>query len=213
VRLAVRVLVALSLIAGIFLFGFFLGKSQKSCDTPPFISAADVAAQLALVKQPAGDYLTTTWQSDIFLNASSLPERFNTSSDSDGRYASSLIYHLLVGNSVVPLHYLDSDEIWAYYGGSSVLVYEFDVANGAVRELCVGVQLERGCVPQYIARHNTFIGAVVDGDQRDQQRWTLTGAQLVPAFDARDSHPADRALMVALFPAYRDLIIQLTPQN
>jgi predicted cupin superfamily sugar epimerase len=102
----------------------------------------------------------------------------------------------------------------------------------------VGSDLLSGCVPQFTAEHEVWMGAffadksVGDGagqsshlrnskvaDSRPvvvvvggAEPWLLTGAQLAPGFDPADSTLANRTDFIGRFPVrYHDLIIKLTP--
>jgi predicted cupin superfamily sugar epimerase len=102
----------------------------------------------------------------------------------------------------------------------------------------VGSDLLSGCVPQFTAEHEVWMGAFFAdksvGDGAGQfgtcvklpemlltpglwwsvgaEPWLLTGAQLAPGFDPADSTLANRTDFIDRFPAwYHDLIIKLTP--
>ena len=109
-----------------------------------------------------------------------------------------------------PLHRLQSDEAWNYYAGDGdIVLYEFDLASGAVRTIHVGVG-GASSVPQYTVPGLTWVGALLDTGAS----WALTGSANTPAFDARDSEmAADNATFVEdlyrRFPTHHDLLRRL----
>jgi len=82
----------------------------------------------------------------------------------------------------------------------------------------VGTDVLGGCIPQYTVKHETWMGAFLPLSAQRKEKpaadpWILTGAQLAPGFSPLDSTPANRTYFLSLFPAYRDLIIRLTPPS
>eukprot|EP00128_Syssomonas_multiformis_P007679 Colp12_sorted_trinity150504_noHs@30364 len=162
-----------------------------------------IARKLGLEKQPDGSYFKATWSSDVEVDAKGfLPARFSGS-----RLIGSAIYHMFVGaNSTVALHTLEADEVWHYYLGDAITILSFNLETKDVEETCLGADILGGCVPQYVAKHNHWIGAYLP----EGSRWILTGAQLAPGFDPADSHPANRTQLIEAFPEYADIITRLT---
>ncbi|ELR24101.1 uncharacterized protein ACA1_153000 [Acanthamoeba castellanii str. Neff] len=83
---------------------------------------------------------------------------------------------------------------------------------GTVKMTKVGSDLLSGCVPQFTAEHEVWMGAFFADKSVGDEPWLLTGAQLAPGFDPADSTLANRTDFIDRFPAwYHDLIIKLTP--
>jgi predicted cupin superfamily sugar epimerase len=96
------------------------------------LTPVEVARRLNLTRQPLGNYLRATWESEVAVPTSVLPPRFRSGS-SHARLLSSAIYNLFAGHEcVVPLHRLAADEVWHAYGlgNACITVAQFDVATG-----------------------------------------------------------------------------------
>lgn len=174
-----------------------------------------MAQRLNLTRQPLGNYFRATWESDgVEVPTSVLPPRFRAG-PSRTRFVSSAIYNLFAGaDCVVPLHRLAADEVWHAYGlgNACITLAQFDLATGTVKMTKVGSDLLSGCVPQFTAEHEVWMGAFFADKSVGDEPWLLTGAQLAPGFDPADSTLANRTDFIDRFPAwYHDLIIKLTP--
>merc|ERR1712166_1095361 len=196
---------------GIAVFVAALSLLQPVAAAASIPSEAALAHRLGLERTPFGTYFKPTWTSP--LNVSGLPSRFAGGT----RALSSSIYNLYARDSSAkndqagfPLHCLQSDEAWNFYDGDGAIVlYEFDLATGAVKTVQLGVT---GTIatPQYTVPALTWVGALLDS----RATWVLTGSANTPAFDPRDSTmAADNKTFVAelyrLFPAHGDLLHRL----
>ena len=74
--------------------------------------------QLQLRKHPEGGYFKEIYRSGEMILPEHLPKRYKSS-----RNFSTSIYFLLEGKQISTFHLLQSDELWHFYDGSSVILY------------------------------------------------------------------------------------------
>jgi len=170
-------------------------------------SVTQIIGKLNLVHMPHGNYFLSTYVSDVAVPGVALPPRFGGE-----RVLSSAIYNLFIGPSIVPLHVLQVDEMWhCYMGNSPIVLVMFDIPTKTVSQVWIGSDVMAGQVPQYLVKHNTWVGAYLPDD--DVSRWILTGATLAPGFNPADVQEASQEHMLTYFPEFKDLIIKLTPNQ
>ena len=177
-------------------------------------AAQNWVSALGLQKQVFGNFLGVTYNSA--LNVDHLPPRFKGGT----RSLHGNIYNLFTVNTSdtsgaqagFPLHMLEADETYHYYGGDGPLnLFEFDLEALVVRNLSIGASVPGRDQPQHTIPGRTWTGALL----APGSTWALTGAGTTPGFDPRDSHMAvDNKTIVSellkLFPAYSGLIQRLT---
>ncbi len=153
---------------------------------------------LELLPHPEGGYFKEVYRSTETMLQDCLPERF-----SGKRAFSTSIYFLLENGQRCAFHRIKSDELWHFYNGDPITIYEINEI-GNLTEHKLGVNLEDGCTPQIVIKANSWFAACSTGE------YTLVGCTVSPGFDFEDFEMADRDLLSKKFPNYRILIEKFT---
>lgn len=114
------------------------------------------------------------------------------------------IYYLLKDRGISALHRLNSDEIWYYHSGSPLVIYIFDKDENLVQKK-LGLDVERGEMPQVIIHRGEIFGAAMDGTG-----YSLVGCMTSPGFRFEDYELMDRTEMIKKYPQYEQIIKRLT---
>jgi uncharacterized protein len=156
--------------------------------------------KLQLTTHIEGGAFREVYRSAITAPVDILPATFN-----GHRNFCTSIYFLLQQNQFSAFHKIGSDEIWHFYYGDALIVYEID-AQGTLTEHRLGSDLEKGesfqCV---ITAGNWFASAVAPGAE-----YSLVGCTVSPGFDFADFELAQAAELTAAFPQHEQLIRKLS---
>jgi len=153
--------------------------------------------RLNLLPHPEGGYYKRYWQSDIEAEAK----------DASGntihplRSIGSSILYLLPSHEVCAWHRLSCDEMWHYYGGSSLKIYILNRVKGLC-EHTLGHDLDHSEMPQVIIPRSTWFCAEV----KNQDSYSFCGCTLWPSFSYADFDLADRDLLHREFPRHQEFI-------
>ena len=155
---------------------------------------------LNLVKHPEGGYYTEIYRSTDKINKEHLPDRFNSS-----RAFNTAIYFLLTNDDFSSFHKLKADEIWHFYSGSPLILYEID--NDSI--------LHKSVLSSDMTEDTTFTKVVKAGNwlaaevtQKDS--YSLVGCTVSPGFEFDDFELAKREELISLHPQHRNIIEKLT---
>jgi len=133
--------------------------------------------KLALIKHPEGGYYREVYLSDDKITPQA--ERF-----SGKEYAAcTAIYFLLDGESFSAFHAIKSDEIWHFYAGTAVVVYE--IIDGVWQQTVLG-DSSQACF-QYVVKANNWFAA----ELLDKSSFCLIGCTVAPGFQFDDFCLAD----------------------
>jgi len=119
------------------------------------------------------------------------------------RSHSTAIVFLLTAAGFSEMHRLRSDEIFHFYLGSPAEMLLLD-SGGEGRVLRLGSDLTGGESPQIVVPRGTWQGMRTTGDL------TLFGCTVSPGFDYSDYETGNRDELIRQYPAFADLIRQLT---
>lgn len=156
--------------------------------------------QLALTDHVEGGAFREIYRSSLQFPANALPPGFEAP-----RAASTSIYFLLQEGQFSAFHRIKSDEIWHFYYGDPLVVYELE-PDGRLKEHLLGNDPDKGQQFQCVVKAgNWFASRVQPGSQ-----YSLVGCTVAPGFDFADFELADRTVLSKEFPAHRDLIGSLT---
>ena len=119
--------------------------------------------------------------------------------------ASTSIYFLLEKGQYSAFHRICSDEVWHFYAGHSLRIYEIE-SSGNLLIHRLGNDPEQGETFQCIIKAgNWFAAKVADGGD-----FTLAGCTVSPGFDFRDFELADGTMLAAEYPQHRGCIAELS---
>ena len=167
------------------------------------LTADDVIRLLDLHPHPVeGGFFRETYRSADAVPAAALPAH------GEARSISTAIYYLLKPGHVSEMHTLPGDEVFHFYLGSPVRMLQL-WPDGTGREVTLGPDLAAGQVPQLVVPAGVWQGTRLVGDGG----FGLLGATMAPGFDYADYRSANRAELVATWPAFADEIARLTPRG
>lgn len=156
--------------------------------------------QLKLNKHIEGGWYSEVYRSPFILRKEQLPASF----DGD-RNICTHIYFLLEKNSFSAFHRIKSDELWHFYAGDPLIIYEIDEL-GKMKEHLLGNDIENGqSLFSIIKGGNWFASKVADGGE-----YGLAGCTVAPGFDFNDFEMAARKDLLNAWPQFREVINRLT---
>jgi len=155
---------------------------------------------LKLTQHIEGGWYNEVYRSELVLQKEQLPASFN-----DKRNICTHIYFLLEEHGFSAFHRIKSDELWHFYAGNPLIIYEID-QSGEMTQHLLGNDLEKGqlffCV---VKRGNWFAAEPAEGSE-----YCLAGCTVAPGFDFNDFELAGRNNLTKTYPRYVDLIHHLT---
>lgn len=155
---------------------------------------------LKLEKHPEGGYYTRVYTSDFQLNQISLPNNFN-----GGRPVCTHIYYLLQRNDFSAFHRIQSDELWHFYYGEPLKVFDIN-KEGSLTEHLLGTDIKNGQSPFCIIQAgNWFAAELLPGSD-----YALMGCTVSPGFDFAEFEMAKKEKLMFQYPPHKDLIERLT---
>ncbi|MFG1493061.1 cupin domain-containing protein [Halobacteriovorax sp. ZH4_bin.1] len=151
-----------------------------------------------LEAHPEGGYFKESYRShDSF---KSLPEPFN----GDRNY-STAIYFLMPQGKKSSLHKIASDEVWHFYLGGPMTIYQIS-PDGALEIITLGQDILKGEKLQHVVPAGYWFG----GHTNSGSDYSFVGCTVAPGFDFNDFVLADRTELSKLFPQHIEVIEKLT---
>jgi predicted cupin superfamily sugar epimerase len=164
------------------------------------ISVEEYVSLLSLKPHPEGGFFRETYRSSESIPASFLSDRFIES-----RNLSTSIYYLLDRESFSSFHRIKSDEIWHFYNGCGLYIYEIDkVGNYVTHKL--GNNLKEGFSFQITIKSESWFAA----ENINKLDYSLVGCTVAPGFDFNDFEIAKRDELLQEYPQFNKDIIRLT---
>ena len=166
------------------------------------LTADEVKRLLSLRPLPEeGGFYAETYRSEA-IPAEALP-----AGPSGPRSFGTAIYYLLTRESFSALHRLRFDEVFHFYLGDPVEQLHLR-PDGGGRRVVLGQDLAAGMRPQVVVPRGVWQGARLLPGGR--QGYALLGTTMAPGFDFADFERGDREGLIAAYPAFRYLIVELT---
>lgn len=163
-------------------------------------SATYWVQKLQLTTHVEGGSFKEVYRSSLLLNHPLLPAEF-----SGDRNIFTSIYFLLEEDQFSAFHRIASDELWHFYFGDSLIIYEIE-QNGTLNEHLLGNNPENNesfqCV---IKAGNWFASRPASGSE-----YSLAGCTVSPGFDFDDFELAERKELSEAFPQHALLIHSLS---
>jgi predicted cupin superfamily sugar epimerase len=128
------------------------------------------------------------------------------------RSFSTAIFFLVPRGSVSRLHRIRSAEVWHFYLGEPLTVYELDPTTGVEKRTLLGSDVLTGQALQHVVPAGAWFGSHLAADagaaagpaavppQGDSRDYALVGCTVAPGFDFADFEMAKRADMLEAFP-------------
>jgi uncharacterized protein len=164
-------------------------------------TAVQIIERLKLVPLTIeGGYFRETYRASLSVSVSALPNHYN-----GDRAVSTAIYYLLTPDTFSAIHIVRSDEVFHFYAGDAVEMLQL-WPDGTARVVIISNELSAGHEPQLVVPAGVWQGCrLARGGE-----WALMGCTVSPGFDYADFALADQAELLALHPAYADMIKALT---
>jgi len=157
-------------------------------------------SHLKLDIHPEGGAYARVYTSSLLINKESLPENFQGS-----RPVCTHIYYLLQPNEFSAFHKIQSDELWHFYDGDTLTIYEIN-NDGLLTEHLLGKNIEEGESPFcFIKAGNWFAASLEPGGN-----FSLAGCTVSPGFDFAEFEMAERNNLILKYPQHEELISTLT---
>lgn len=148
---------------------------------------------LNLAPHPEGGYYKSSFASNEEMEVGAASRKLYTS-----------IYFLLETGNVSHFHRLKSDEVWYYHAGSPLIVHMFD-EDGDYTEMKLGLDFEKGEVPQAIVPKNSIFGSSI----MDNNAFSLVGCMVSPGFDFEDFELFTQEELIKDYPDHVEVIKKL----
>jgi uncharacterized protein len=156
--------------------------------------------KLKLTPHAEGGAYREVYRSELILPRSALPLLFQ-----GNRAASTSIYFLLTKGEFSAFHRITSDELWHFYFGDPLMVYEIG-HSGSLTEHLLGPDPERGQTFQATVKAGSWFASV----PAPGSEYALVGCTVAPGFDFADFELASRQTLAGQFPEHAALIRRLT---
>ena len=115
------------------------------------------------------------------------------------------IYFLLTEDNFSALHWLEEDEVYHFYLGDAVELYELTPGEGMKRTI-LSHQIDAGHQVQYpVIKHRWHGSRLAEGG-----KWALLGTTMAPGFAWDDFKLGKRDELIREFPKHRATIESLT---
>lgn len=162
-------------------------------------SAAFWKKHLDLIEHVEGGAYSEVYRSPLLISKNELSPLF----DGD-RPISTHIYFLLEQDQFSAFHRIRSDEIWHFYNGDPVIVYEIQQDGKLIKHLLGDNPIAGESFSCVIKAGNWFGSRPVSGGE-----YGLVGCTVTPGFDFADFELAIKEQLAAEFPQHTALINEL----
>jgi predicted cupin superfamily sugar epimerase len=156
--------------------------------------------KLQLTPHVEGGAFREVYRSELVIPRHSLPLLFQ-----GDRSASTHVYFLLHNGQFSAFHRIAADEVWHFYTGDPLLVYEFTHSGRLVTHRLGGDPDKEDGLVAVVRAGNWFGSTLADGGD-----YALVGCTVAPGFDFADFELADRGALVRQYPEHSQLIERLT---
>ena len=163
-------------------------------------SASYWKEKLKMLPHPEGGFFKETYRAEELTRKEHLPERFK-----GDRNHSTGIFYLLEKDQCSKFHRIKSDEMWHFYDGESLIVYEFDEDSKLI-ENKLGLNVDENEIPQLTIKAGRWFGAKMS----KPDSYCLAGCTVSPGFHFDDFEIGDRDELLKMFPQHGKIIEQLT---
>ncbi|MBW1297604.1 cupin domain-containing protein [Aquimarina litoralis] len=159
-----------------------------------------IVTKLDMQPHPEGGFYKETYRSKGEIPKDTLKEKF-----SGARNYCTGIYFLLTSDNFSAFHRIKQDEMWHFYGGSSLYVHIID-AEGKYTRNTVGMNLDEGEVPQLVVPANCWFASSV----KEENAYSFVGCTVAPGFDFEDFELAERSILINEYPDLSNVISKYT---
>lgn len=156
--------------------------------------------KLQLTRHPEGGAFREVYRSDLMISRGALPLFFQ-----GDRNASTHIYFLLAKGQFSAFHRIAADELWHFYAGDPLLVYEFNHSGRLIVHRLGGNPENGERFFAVVGAGSWFASAPAEGSE-----YALVGCTVSPGFDFAEFELAERRSLAMQYPEQEQLIRRLT---
>src|SRR6185312_6046641 len=156
--------------------------------------------KLQLTPHPEGGAFREVYRAALVIPRQCLPLFFR-----GDRNASTHIYFLLCKGEFSAFHRIAADELWHFYAGDPLLVYEIN-HSGHLNIHRLGNDPRKGEALFAVIGAGSWFASV----PADESEYALVGCTVAPGFDFAEFELADRETLAQQYPAQAELIRRLT---
>ncbi|WP_378176863.1 cupin domain-containing protein [Aquimarina sp. SS2-1] len=160
----------------------------------------EIVNKLHLKPHPEGGFYKETYRSDGVIPKEVLKGGFS----GDRNYCTG-IYFLPTSHNFSAFHRIKQDEMWHFYGGSSLYVHVI-TTEGEYINHTVGMNLDQGETPQVVVPAGCWFASSV----KDAERYSFVGCTVSPGFDFEDFELAEKESLSDTYPEHKKIISQFT---
>lgn len=165
----------------------------------PRHNAAYWREHLRLQSHVEGGSFRETYRSSWEFKRSELPAAMK-----GDRNASTAIYFLLEDGQFSAFHRIAADEMWHFYDGHSLAIYDID-PQGVLTVHKLGLNIEEGEQPQLVIRAGHWFASRTEVPGG----FALVGCTVAPGFDFADFELATKDSLQVVYPQHSELIASL----
>ena len=155
--------------------------------------------KLQLIQHAEGGSYREVYRSSLFVSGKCLPVFFQ-----GDRNISTGIYFLLQQGQFSAFHRIASDELWHFYFGDPLLIYEIN-HSGHLTTHRLGNDPEKGETFQIMIKAGSWFASI----PAEESKYALVGCTVSPGFDFADFELANRATLSGQYPSHAELIGRL----
>lgn len=156
--------------------------------------------KLKMTPHVEGGAFREVYRAELILPKTALPLFFQ-----GPRAAATHIYFLLARGQFSAFHRIASDEIWHFYYGDPLTIYELG-HNGRLTEHRLGQNPDKGETFQTVVRAGSWFASAPAPDSQ----YALVGCTVAPGFDFAEFELAKRETLAAQYPDHAGLIRRYT---
>ena len=158
----------------------------------------EVIKKLDLVPLPEeGGFFIETYRSNRLVSSEELGEKCE----------STVIYYLITHDSFSALHLVDMDEVFHFYAGSPVEMFQIN-EKGEGSKITIGNDIFNDEIPQVIVPHGVWQGTKLKDPKEGD--WALLGCTVAPGFEIENFHIKNRKELCIEFPHLAEDIARYT---
>lgn len=158
-----------------------------------------LVSNLRLEPHPEGGFFRETYRAKGQIHGPSLPKGIDTPCN-----YSTAIYYLLRSGDFSRFHRLKCDEIFHFYAGGTLLLYEI-FPDGSLSTTKIGNNFVAKETPQHVIQAGNWFAA----EPAPNSQYSLIGCTVAPGFDFAHFELAEAEKLAKEFPLHQELISRL----
>jgi hypothetical protein len=166
----------------------------------PATDKAELIRRLDLQPHPEGGFYRETYRS---------AGKVARQGSGEACPASTAIYYLLADGNHSAWHRIRSDEVWHFYAGEPLYVHVLDEGGHLTSHRLGNALVHADAVFQVVVPAGQWFAA----ECVDPASYALVGCTVAPGFEFSEFELASVDMLLAGYPAHRDIVIRLGPAS